>query len=113
MDAPPEAAIGRGDDAFSAQDINESKNALSNELRVFHYVGRMANHAWQNEFVVGKRCVLPHRPLVFMADVSPSYAWALTANMTSTMSGKGISVACGPCRYPSTNGTESGLVANP
>jgi hypothetical protein len=70
MDTAPEAAIGRRDDTFPADNIGEPKQPLGDEFGMFHHVGGVTDNARQNELAVRQLDVLPDRPFVLMADVT-------------------------------------------
>ncbi len=70
MDAAAEAAIGRGDDAFTADAFGEAQNALGDEFGVLHHAGGVTDDAGQNELAVGQFDVPPYIPLVFVTDVA-------------------------------------------
>src|ERR1700744_3526990 len=70
MNASAEAAIGAGDNAFAADAVGETQNALRHEFGMLDDVGGMADDAGQNYLVVRKLDVLPNRPLVLVADIA-------------------------------------------
>jgi len=59
MDAAAQAAVGAGDDVFSADDFSERDDAIGYEFRVLDEVGRVADGAGDKDFSGGRFDVPP------------------------------------------------------
>src|SRR5205814_9570567 len=70
VDAAAEAAIGRGDDALTYDQISKAHDALGDKLRMLDNIRRMADHARQDQLVIGKFDLLPYLPFMFVADIA-------------------------------------------
>ena len=69
MDAAAEAAVGGGDDPLPADRAREARDALRHQLRMLDDVGGVAHDARQDDLVLGQHDVVPHLPLVLVADI--------------------------------------------
>ena len=64
------AAVGAGDDVFSADEFSECDDAIGYQFRVLDEVGRMADDAGDEDFSGGQFHVVPDFVFVFVTDVS-------------------------------------------
>src|SRR5581483_6845871 len=70
MDAAAESAIGGGDDPLAADAFGETNDALSDQLRMFDDIGGVTDRSGQNDLALRQLDVLPHRPLMLVANVA-------------------------------------------
>src|ERR1700757_1106837 len=69
MDAAAETAIGRRNDPLFADKVRKPDDALRDEFGVLDDIGGVADDARQDQFTIGQLDLLPHLPLVFVADI--------------------------------------------
>jgi hypothetical protein len=69
MHASAKPAVGRSDDVVAADHLGKTHDPVRDHLRVLDHVGRVSDDAGQDRLAVRQLDVLPHFPLVLVADV--------------------------------------------
>ena len=64
-------AVGAGDDALASQNLCQTHNAFRDQFGVLHHVGDMADHARNENLVLGQFRAFPDTPLVLVPRVRP------------------------------------------
>src|SRR5499427_10950374 len=69
VNAAAEATVGRRDDPLLADEVGKPDDAVGDEIGMLDDVGGVADDPWQDQLVVRKSDILPHLPLVLVADI--------------------------------------------
>jgi len=69
VSADSKTTIGAGHDPFSAHDLGEAKQALGNQLWVFHYRGAMADYTRYEDLIIRQLDIPPQSVLMLMSAV--------------------------------------------
>lgn len=64
-----EAAIGAGDDIFTAHQFRLPRNPLGHQFRMFDDIGGVADDPGDQHFTFGQFDVLPHPPFMFVPGI--------------------------------------------
>jgi hypothetical protein len=75
MDAAAQAAVGAGDDVFSADDFSERDDAISYQFRVLDEVGGVADNTRNQDLPGGEFHVAPQFELTFVTDSCRRDSW--------------------------------------
>ena len=70
MDAAAQAAVGAGDDVFSADDFSERDDAIGYQFRVLDEIGGMADDTGDEDFFGGEFHIAPDFVFMFVPDVA-------------------------------------------
>src|SRR5205823_8741999 len=70
MDAAAQAAVGAGDDVFSADEFSERDDAIGYQFRVLDEVGGVADNTRNQDLPGGEFHIAPDFEFMFVADVA-------------------------------------------